>query len=184
MKGFLSSLGWILLLGLAVVFLLLYNFGYSPKADKVVRLQNEIVMWTGQVQELAESLRAVRSQQETAFKASFTFDELFGGSDEFRLVPQAESAVRACVPALQGLPGRIEVVGHADRSGVPQRLRDRYPSAFEYAAARAGAVARLLVAWGVAPNRVLVLSAGGVPPAAGAVGGAVSRRVEIVVRKQ
>ena len=187
MKGFLSSFGWILLLLLAVVFLLFYNFAYVPRADRIVRQQNEIAMWMGQVQELTDSLTLVRQQRDTAFHVTFTYDELYGGSEDFKITPQGESAVRAYVPTIQGLAGSVEIIGHTDKSGVPARLRDRYPSNWEYAAARAGAVARALIDWGVLPARVRVLSAADMQPpvdSTGAAGAAASKRVEIIVRNQ
>jgi chemotaxis protein MotB len=186
-RGFIGSVGWMLFLLLAVVFLLFYNLAYAPRADRIVRQQNEIAMWTGQVQELSDSLQLVKAQFDTVLRASFSFDELFGGADEFSITPQGESALRACVPAIQGLPGRIDVVGHGDRTGVPVRLRQQYPSNWEYAAARAGAVARALIAWGVLPERVYVLSAGDLRPPAdssGVVGATPRRRVEIIVRNR
>jgi chemotaxis protein MotB len=129
----------------------------------------------------------VKKQNDTVFRATFTFDELFGGPDQFTITPQGESALRAYVPTIQGLPGRIDVVGHGDKTGVPARLKLQYPSNWEYAAARAGAVARALIAWGVMPERVYVLSAGDLRPpvdSSGLVGPVPKRRVEIIVRNQ
>jgi flagellar motor protein MotB len=186
-KGIVSSIGWILLLILAAVFLLFYNFAYIPRADRIVRQKNEIAMWTDQVQELSDSLQLVKRQNDTAFHATFTFDELFGGADPFTITPQGESALRAYVPTIQGLPGRIEVIGHGDKTGVPARLKQQYPSNWEYAAARAGAVARALIGWGVMPERIWVLSAGDLRPpvdSSGLVGSVPKRRVEIIVRNQ
>jgi len=174
MKAFFNNLGWILFLALAVVFLVFFNFGYAPKADRIVRQQHEIAMWTDHVAELTDSLRMVRAQWDTVFDASFTCDRLFGGADGFQVTPQGDSALRAIIPTLQTLTGKVEVIGHSDNSPVPQRLKDRYPGNWEYAGAQAGAVARALVLRGVKPGRVLVLSA---PE-----GRASNRRVEILVR--
>lgn len=187
MKGLISSAGWILLLLLAAVFLLFYNFAYIPRADRIIRQQNEIAMWTDQVRELTDSLEFVRRLNDTLLRTAFTFDELFGGAEELTITPQGESALRAYIPSIQSLPGRIDVVGHADKSGVPVRLRQQYPSSWEYAAARAGAVARALISWGVAPERIYVVSAGELRPpvdSSGLVGAVPKRRVEIIVRNQ
>jgi flagellar motor protein MotB len=184
MKGLLSSLGWILLLVLAVVFLLFYNIGYVPKLDRVFRQQREIDMWTNQVQELSDSLKAVTARADTAFLAVLTFDQLFGGADNFQLVSSAESTLKGMVPSLNAGTGAIQVVGHTDNGPVPAKLREQYPTNWEYGAARAGAVARTLTAWGVAANRVSVQSFGDKQPAgsnATAAGRASNRRVEIVV---
>jgi flagellar motor protein MotB len=186
-KSLLNAAGWILFLLLAVGFLLFYNFGYVPRADRIVRQQNEIAMWTGQVEELTDSLAAERSRADTAFFVALTFDELFGGSDEFKLTPVAESLLRGHVTTLQALPGTIAVIGHTDRSAVPARLRDRYPTNWEYSAARAGAVARSLIAWGIQPERIRLEGLAETQPAvdsAGTSSATASRRVAILVRQQ
>ena len=187
MKSFLSSFGWILFLVLAVFFLLFYNLAYVPRADRVVRQQNEINMWISQLQEMSDSLKMVRTEWDTAFSVSFSFDELFGGAQDFKVAPSAESLLRTYITTLQGSTGAIEVIGHAGGSGVPQAARDRYPSSWDYAAAGAGAVARRLAAWGVASDRIRVLSYSD-EPRAGAGAALDSRtgtpRVDIVVRNQ
>ena len=157
MKTLLSSLGWLLFLVLAGVFLLFYNLAYMPRVDRIVRQQNEIVMWTSQVAQVADSLKAVRAAQDTAFDVTLTSDELFGGADNLQLTATVEATLRAYVPTLQGLTAVVEVIGHTDSGPVPARLRDRYPSNWEYSAALAGVVARALVSWGVMPNRVRVV---------------------------
>jgi flagellar motor protein MotB len=183
MKSFLSSFGWILFLALAVFFLLFYNFAYLPRAERIVRQQNEINMWTGQLQELSDSLKRVQTQWDTAFSVSFSFEELFGGAQDLKVAPSAESLLRTYIPTLQGSSGVIDVVGHTGGSQVPQAAVERYPSAWEYAAAGAGAVARRLAAWGVASDRIRVTSFSDSRPA-GAVVHAGTPRVDVVVRNQ
>jgi hypothetical protein len=184
-KSFLSSLGWILFLALAVVFLLFYNFAYAPRADRIVRQQNEINMWIGQLQQMTDSIKRVQAQWDTAFSVSFSYDELFGGAADLKLAPSAESSLQTCVPSLQSSTGPIEVVGHAGGSLAPQAARDRYPGTWDYAAAAAGAVARRLAAWGVATDRIRVLSLSDVRPAGAApAAGATNPRVDIIVRNQ
>jgi flagellar motor protein MotB len=187
MKSFLSSFGWILFLALAVFFLLFYNLAYLPRADRIVRQQNEINMWIGQLQEMSDSLRMVRTQWDTAFSVSLSFEELFGGAQDLKVAPSAESLLRAYIPTLQGSTGVIDVVGHAGGNQVPQAVRDRYQSSWDYAAAGAGAVARRLAAWGVAADRIRVASFSD-EPCAGASAAPDSRtgtpRVDIVVRNQ
>jgi len=182
-KSFLSSLGWILFLALAVGFLLFYNFAYMPRADRIVRQQNEINMWIGQLQEMSDSLKMERTKWDTAFSASFSFEELFGGAAELKFVPAAETLLRACVPNLQSSAGAIDIVGHGG-SQVPQALREKFPSGWDYAAAGAGAVARRLAAWGVASDRMRVLSLSDSPPTGAAATATVSPRVDIVLRNQ
>ncbi len=187
MKNLLSGLSWVLLLVLAVIFLLFFNLAYVPRADRVNRQQQEIVMWTNQVQELLDSLRTMETRVDTGLRVSLTFDQLFGGAESFQLVPTAESALKALIPSLAAGAGSVQVIGHTDNGSVPAKLRDHYPSNWEYAAARAGAVARALIAWGIAPNRVTVLSFADrrpVGPNTTAAGRASNRRVEIVLLNQ
>jgi len=186
-NGVIGGLSWILLLLLAVMFLLFYNFGYVPRADRVNRQQQEIDMWTNQVQELSDSLRTMLTRADTGLVVSLTFDQLSGGADNFQLVPSAESTLKALIPSLQADAGPVQVIGHTDTGPVPTKLRDHYPSNWEYAAARAGAVARALIAWGVAPGRVTIQSFGDrrpVGPNTTAAGRASNRRVEIVLLNQ
>jgi chemotaxis protein MotB len=186
-KSFLSSLGWILFLALAAFFLLFYNLAYVARAERVTRQQSEVNMWIGQLQEARDSLKLVRAQWDTTLNVSLTFDELFGGALSLIVAPSAESVLRSYIPALQSSAGTVEVVGHTDNSQVPQTLKDKFPSSWDYAAAAAGAVARSLALWGISPGRIKVASLGAGSPVAGnatAEGRAQNRRVEILVRKQ
>ena len=183
MKSFMSSLGWIMFLALAVGFLVFYNFAYAPRADRIVRQQNEINMWIGQLQQVNDSIKRVGGERDTVFSVSYSFDELFGGAAELKFVPAAETLLRACVPNLQSSAGAIDIVGHGG-SQVPQALREKFPSGWDYAAAGAGAVARRLAAWGVASDRMRVLSLSDSPPTGAAATATVSPRVDIVLRNQ
>jgi len=181
MRSLLSSLGWILFLALALFFLLFYNLAYLPRAARVARQQNEVNMWIGQIQELNDSLSMARAQGDTAFSASFSFDELFGGASDLKLVPAAETLLQKCIPALQASPGGVEVIGYSS-GPVPGAAGDRYANPCDYAAAAAGAVARRLSEWGVAADRIVVMSSLHQPRTAAR--SAVVSRVDIVVRKR
>lgn len=183
MKSFISSLGWILFLALAVCFLLFYNFAYAPRADRIVRQQNEINMWTEQLQQVNDSIKRVESERDSMFGVSYSFDELFGGASDLKFVPSAESLLRACVTSLQTYAGPVEVIGHAGLGQAPLAARDKYPGSWDYAAAAAGAVATRLAAWGVAPDRIRVLSLLD-SRTTGAAPGVAAQRVQIVVRNQ
>jgi len=183
MKSFISSLGWIMFLALAVCFLLFYNFGYVPRAERIVRQQNEINMWIGQLQQMNDSVERVQVKWDTTFSVSFSFDELFGGASDLSLAPSAESLVQTCITTLQSSAGPIEVVGHSGGILAPQAVRDRYPGSWDYAAAAAGTVARRLAAWGVASDRIRVLAFSDTR-SAGKVAGSSTPRVDIVVRSQ
>lgn len=183
MKSFISSLGWILLLTLAVGFLLFYNFAYAPRADRIVRQQNEINMWIGQLQQANDSFKLVETNRDSVFGVSYSFDELFGGATDLKFVPSAESLLRTCVTSLQSYAGPVEVIGRAGPGQIPPAVKDRYPGSWDYAAAAAGAVASRLAAWGVAPDRIRVLSLLD-SRATGSAPGIATRRVQIVVRNQ
>ena len=187
MKSLFSYLGWILFLLAAGWFLLFYNLSYLPRAERIARQQQEIVMWTGQVQELTDSLKQVEASWDTAFQASFTWDELFGTSDNLEPTKDGAAALRAYVPNLAATTGTIYVSGHTDNAPVPPRFRDRYAGNPEYGAARAGAVARLLASWGIPQQRIVVIGAGESSPAGDnstPEGRAANRRVVVFVRKR
>jgi len=186
MKSFLSSLGWMMFLALAVGFLLFYNFAYAPRADRIVRQQNEINMWIGQLQQMNDSVKRAQTRGDTTFSASFSFDELFGGAADLKLVPSAESLLQATITPLQSSAGPIEVIGLGGGSLAPQASRDMYPTSWAYAAAAAGAVASRLAAWGVVPDRIQVLSRSDSRPTGSPGAGGASRvpRVDIVLRNQ
>ena len=183
MKSFISGLGWILFLALAVCFLVFYNFAYAPRADRIVRQQNEINMWIGQLQQVNDSMKRTASGRDSVFGVSYSFDELFGGASDMKFVPSAESLLRTCVASLQSSAGPVEVIGHAGLGQAPLAVRDKYAGSWDYAAAAAGAVASRLAAWGVAPDRIRVLSFLD-PRTSGAAPGLSSQRVQIVVRSQ
>jgi hypothetical protein len=183
MKSFISGFGWIMFLALAVGFLLFYNFAYAPRADRIVRQQNEINMWIGQLQQVNDSVKRVETERDSVFGVSYSFDELFGGATDLKFVPSAESLLRTCVTSLQSYAGPIEVIGHAGGGQATQALRDRYPGSWDYAAAAAGAVASRLAAWGVATDRIRILSVLD-SRTTGAARGFAAQRVQIVVRNQ
>jgi hypothetical protein len=183
MKSFLSSLGWIMFLALAVCFLLFYNFAYAPRAERIVRQQNEISMWIGQLQQMNDSVERIQVKWDTAFSVSYSFDALFGGASDLSLAPSAESLVQTCITTLQSSSGPIEVVGHSGGVLAPPAVRDRYPGSWDYAAAAAGAVARRLAAWGVAPDRIRVVAFSGIR-SAGRSAGSATPRVDIVLGNQ
>jgi hypothetical protein len=183
MKSFIASLGWIMFLALAVGFLLLYNFAYAPRADRIVRQQNEINMWIGQLRQVNDSIKRVGLERDTVFAVSYSFDELFGGAADLKFVPVADSLLRTCVTSLQSYSGSVEVIGHAGIGQAPAAARERYPGSWDYAAAAAGAVATRLAAWGVTPDRIRVISILG-SRATAATPGSTGQRVEIIVRNK
>ncbi len=178
-------LGWMAALLMTVVGLVFYNFVYLPKQARILRQRDENAMWTREVQSLTERLNATARAPETTFSAVFLFDQLFAGSESFEVTSDGEAAVRECIQPLQQSTGVVEVIGHTDNTAVPRKLREYYPSNWEYAGARAAAVARLLAEWGVLEKRIRVVSAGETDPRADnstPEGRGRNRRVEILVR--
>ncbi len=186
MKGFFSWLGWVLLLLGLGAGLLFYNLAYFPERQRFLQQQQEIRMWMSEVERLSERVKELESQPEFPYMAVFTYDELFAGEETFAFSRTGEAALRECVPKLQETKGMIEVTGHTDNGPVPEALRDKYPSNWEYGAARAAAVVKVLASWGVAPERLVVRSSGSTRPRDDnrtAVGRQRNRRVEIVVHR-
>jgi chemotaxis protein MotB len=172
----------LLLIGIGLVF---YNFVYLPREARILRQRDENAMWTREVQSLTERLKATDNRPETTFSAVLLFDQLFAVSESFEVTSEGEAAVRECIPQIQKSTGVVEVIGHTDDTDVPRGLRGHYPSNWEYAGAKAAAVARLLMEWGVADKRIRVVSAGDTDPRADnstPEGRAKNRRVEILVR--
>ncbi len=186
MKGFASWLGWVFFLIAIGAGLVFYNLAYVPQRQLVLRQEQEIRMWTNEVQTLAAKLKELETQPDVPYFTVFTFDELFLGPESFTITKQGETALQQCVARLQEVKGTIEVTGHTDNTPVPAALRNQFVSNWEYGAARAAAVVKLLVGWGVAAERFVVRSCGATRPRddnSTAEGRQRNRRVEIVVRK-
>jgi chemotaxis protein MotB len=80
----------------------------------------------------------------------------------------------------------IAVVGHTDSYMLPDRLRARYATNWELAAARASIVVRALSEAGIPPTSLRAVSRGPFEPVASnetRVGRAQNRRTEIIVRQ-
>lgn len=181
-----KALGWILFLLAAALWLLFYNLSYLPLQGRVLSQQDEIGMWTEQVQNLSDRLERIEAVPETLFFTAHTFDQLFAGPDRLALSKEGERLVQECVPKLKLAEGLIEVTGHTDNLGVPTALANRCASDWEYGAAKASVVVRALKAWGIQPQRLEVRSAGDAKPRADtltAEGRGQNARVEILVRR-
>jgi outer membrane protein OmpA-like peptidoglycan-associated protein len=184
MRRFFDSLGWILFLLLAAAALVFYNVAYRPQADRISRLKTEISMWTAQVQSLTDSIDRSNPAADTAFRATLLYDVLFAAADSFRVCQSGEQALRGHVPELRGTNGEVFVIGHTDNTPVPERLRARCPTNWEFAAAKAAGVASALIGWGVPASRIRVVSAADTRPVADnatATARAANRRVQLVV---
>ena len=186
MKNFGSWLGWVVMLVVVGAGLLFYNLAYVPLRQRVLRQEQEIRMWTNEVQTLSEKVKDLETQPDVPYFTVFTFDELFSGPESFTITKQGETALQQCVVKLQEVKGTIEVTGHTDNTSVPAALQSRFASNWEYGAARAAAVVKSLSGWGVAAERFVVRSCGSTRPRddnSTADGRQRNRRVEIVVKK-
>jgi flagellar motor protein MotB len=180
-RSLLNSAGWGLFLLLAAGFLLFYNFTYLPRGETLTRQQNEIAMWLGQVEALTDSLRGLQQGRDTSLSVQFTWPELFGPGDDPQVSKQGEAALRTYLPTLQSSTGSIIIVGHTDSGN-----RGKFTGTWEYAAARAAAVGRVLLGFGIVPARVTIVSAGETRPAGDnntPAGRAGNRRIELVLLK-
>jgi len=180
-----KNLAWILLLAAVAGWLLFYNLRHLPLAERAFRQQEEIGMWTREVQNLTGQVKQLQSRPDTAFFVVYSCDELFPGPESFTLTRQADSLLRIAVPQLQQTEGTIEVIGHTDASPVPGSLAPGILTNWEYGAARAGAVLRALAGWGIPARRLALASRGSTAPrdsTGTSAGGARNRRVEILVR--
>jgi len=86
---------------------------------------------------------------------------------------------------LVGLPYQISVEGHSDSVPIRGKLKQRYPTNWELAGARAASVVRLFVAQGVDGAKLAAVSRGSYRPIAPedtAAGRARNRRIEIRLR--
>lgn len=185
MKGLFSSLGWIMFLALAVLVLLFYNISYLPKQERIVRLQQEISMWTQQITELTDSLQRLNSARDTTLNRTYRFDELFVSGESLILSVQGKLLLREVAPQLKALNVKFDVIGHTDGANPP--INSPYRTNWEYTAAAAAAVANELVNLGVPAGLIMVCGAGDSRPLmkkGSADARLLNRRVEIAVRSQ
>ena len=185
MKSFTGWLGWLLMLVVVGAGLLFYNLVHVPQRDRMLKQQQEIRMWTGEIQTLSARVKQLEAQPEVPYFTVFTFDELFSGPESFAVSRLGENVLQQCVAKLREVKGTIEVTGHTDNKPVPEALKGRFDSNWELGAAKASAVVKALVAWGIAPERFVVRSCGSTRPRddnATPEGRQRNGRIEIVVR--
>jgi flagellar motor protein MotB len=180
-KGFFSSLGWLLFLLTAAGSLIFYNFVYLPAQSRIIRMEREIQMWTGRVDELSDSLKMLSTGADTLFSVSYRFDELFTSAESLKLSATGESILRKILPQLASGPV-VEVIGSCERRPPASA---RWQSSWEFSAFAAATVARWLISLGVPAAKVRVVSLGdrlftGRPEGPDAQ--LLNRRIQIVVR--
>jgi chemotaxis protein MotB len=134
----------------------------------VADLEDEVASGQIEIEQLREGLR-LNLAQEILFPS---------GSD--RLDPRGVAVLHKVAARLKSLPNQVEVQGHTDN--VALRDSPRFASNWELAAARSGQVVRLMMARGVDPKRLTVVSFGEHAPIASndtREGRAKNRRIEI-----
>jgi chemotaxis protein MotB len=112
-------------------------------------------------------------------------DELLFSSGEARLNEAGKALLARVAGQISGDDSVISVEGHTDDVRVGAALRDRYPTNWELAGARAAIVVRTLSEAGVDPIRMRAVSRGPFAPIASnetAEGRARNRRTEIILR--
>ncbi len=131
-------------------------------------------------QELADGQIEIE-QLRTGIRLNLAQDVLFA-SGSAKLSRAGISVVNKVAGRLKKAPYRIQVQGHTDPIPIRSTLRNRYPTNWELAAARASQVVRLLAEQGVGPDRLRAVSFGEYRPVASnetAEGRAKNRRIEI-----
>jgi chemotaxis protein MotB len=112
-------------------------------------------------------------------------DELLFSSGEARLNEAGKALLARVAGQISGDDSVLSVEGHTDDVRVGAALRDRYPTNWELAGARAAIVVRTLSEAGVDPIRMRAVSRGPFAPIASnetAEGRARNRRTEIILR--
>lgn len=131
-------------------------------------------------QELADGQIEIE-QLRSGIRLNLAQDVLFA-SGSAELSRAGTAVVNKVAGRLKTAPYRIQVQGHTDPIPIRSTLRDRFPTNWELAAARASQVVRLLAKQGVRPDRLRAVSFGQYRPVASnqtADGRAKNRRIEI-----
>jgi chemotaxis protein MotB len=138
--------------------------------------------YVGLVEDLESEVAAGQIQIEQlrdGFSLNLSQEVMFE-SGSANLAPGGAPVLRAVAERVQALPNRVEVHGHTDDVALAGSAL--YPSNWELAAARSARVVRLLVDFGVSPDRLSVVSFGEHAPIAPndtPEGRAANRRIEI-----
>jgi len=112
----------------------------------VADLESEVAAGQIQIEQLREGLRLNVS------------DEILFASGSSVLGAEGEALLRKVSAQLAPLDQRVEVRGHTDDLPISGRLRQRYPSNWELAGARAASVVRLLQQEGIRGARLAAVS--------------------------
>lgn len=112
-------------------------------------------------------------------------EEVLFGSGETQLHEKGEQVIGQVVDELAEIPYQIVVTGSTDSVPVGEGLKDRYPSNWEIAGARAASVVRLMESKGIPSAQLAAVSFGSARPIASndtPEGRAENRSIEIRLR--
>jgi chemotaxis protein MotB len=133
-------------------------------------LESEVASGQIEIEQLREGVRVAVS------------DEILFASGSAQLGTDGRDVLSKVAERLQGMTYKVDVQGHTDSVPISSRLRDRFPSNWELAAARASSVVRLFLERGIPGERLSVVSRAEYAPVASnddAEGRALNRRIEI-----
>jgi len=133
-------------------------------------LEAEVASGQIEIEQLREGVRVAVS------------DEILFASGSAQLGVEGRELLSKVAERLQGMSYRVDVQGHTDSEPIGGRLRGRYPSNWELAAARASSVVRLFLESGLSGERLTVVSRAEYAPVASNdddEGRALNRRIEI-----
>jgi chemotaxis protein MotB len=133
-------------------------------------LESEVASGQIEIEQLREGVRVAVS------------DEILFASGSAELGADGRTVLAKVADRLQGMSYRVDVQGHTDSVPISGRLRSRYPSNWELAAARASSVVRLFLDRGLSGDRLTVVSLAEFAPVASnddVEGRALNRRIEI-----
>jgi len=141
--------------------------------ELVSELQTEVAAGQIEVQQLVDGVRLNVS------------DELLFPSGSATLNAEGKKLLALVANQIKDEAALISVEGHTDSVAISNKLKQRYPTNWELAGARAAQVVRLLSEEGVDPARLRAVSRGPFAPIAdnaSAEGRAKNRRTEIILR--
>lgn len=136
-------------------------------------LQEEVAKGQVQISQLRDGLRVGVAQ------------EILFASGSAELSPHGVEVLQTVTQRFAGSDYSIAVEGYTDDLPISSALRERYPSNWELAGARAAQVVRLFAAGGIDADRLTAVSRGETHPVADnatAEGRARNRRIEIRLR--
>ena len=142
-------------------------------ADVAATLEEEVAIQDEEIALLEQTRRALEEELEVLIVAGLVkiallrdglhvvlAEEILFPTGSADLNPKGREVLGNLVDDLKAFPYQIGVLGYTDNLPIGSRLRGRYPSNWELAAARAGSVVRLFEEGGVASEQLVLVSFG------------------------